>query len=98
MPALPLDGIRVVDLTVVWSGPAAGRYLAALGAEVVRVESIRHFPATSRGQVPTPTARQWPGPETKPRPIRVRIPEPTHTTASLRSYSLPRASSAAPWS
>ncbi len=54
MPALPLDGIRVVDLTVVWSGPAAGRYLAALGAEVVRVESIRHFPATSRGQVPYP--------------------------------------------
>lgn len=34
----PLDGIRVVDLTRMVTGPLAGWYLAALGAEVVRVE------------------------------------------------------------
>src|ERR1700733_2178202 len=51
---LPLRGIRVIDITVVWSGPSACRLMAALGAEVIRVESIDHFPASSRGPVPYP--------------------------------------------
>jgi len=34
----PLDGIRVVDLTVAWSGPGATALLGDLGAEVIRVE------------------------------------------------------------
>ena len=32
-----LEGIRVLDLTRVWSGPLAGRFLGDLGAEVIHV-------------------------------------------------------------
>jgi crotonobetainyl-CoA:carnitine CoA-transferase CaiB-like acyl-CoA transferase len=39
--ALALTGLRVVDLTGWWAGPSATALFAALGADVVHVESIR---------------------------------------------------------
>jgi crotonobetainyl-CoA:carnitine CoA-transferase CaiB-like acyl-CoA transferase len=38
----PLQGIRIVDLSMGWSGPLAARYCADLGAEVIKVEACQY--------------------------------------------------------
>jgi crotonobetainyl-CoA:carnitine CoA-transferase CaiB-like acyl-CoA transferase len=42
---LPLTGLTVVDLTAWWAGPSAAATFAALGAEVIHVESTRRMDA-----------------------------------------------------
>jgi crotonobetainyl-CoA:carnitine CoA-transferase CaiB-like acyl-CoA transferase len=39
---LPLEGIRILDLSRAWAGPYGTRYLADFGAEVIKVETGKY--------------------------------------------------------
>ena len=57
---LPLEGVRVLDMTVVWSGPTVTMLLSDLGAEVIRVDNPWMFPSSTKGVVARPTPAQLP--------------------------------------
>lgn len=57
--ALPLAGVRIVDFTAFWAGPAATQVLGALGADVVKVESIQRPDGMRFTSVKPPKVDQW---------------------------------------
>ncbi len=50
MDPLPLEGFRIIDLSMIWAGPHCTKLLGDLGAEVIKVESITRLDPT-RGPV-----------------------------------------------
>ncbi|HEY48862.1 MAG TPA: CoA transferase [Dehalococcoidia bacterium] len=54
MAKLPLEGVRIVAIPVVFAGPFGTMLLADLGAELILVESVHHFPPITRGYMPRP--------------------------------------------
>jgi len=65
----PLDGVRIIDLTIALAGAFSTMLLADLGAEIIKVESIQHYPTPTKGprnpprgtdDVAMSTARDYP--------------------------------------
>ncbi|MGE0880280.1 MAG: CaiB/BaiF CoA transferase family protein [Acidimicrobiia bacterium] len=44
-----LDGLRIVDMTVALAGAFSTMLLSDMGAEIIKVESIQHYPAPTKG-------------------------------------------------
>jgi crotonobetainyl-CoA:carnitine CoA-transferase CaiB-like acyl-CoA transferase len=45
----PLDGIRILDMTIALAGAFSTMLLADMGAEVIKVESLQHYPTPTKG-------------------------------------------------
>ncbi|HLN17247.1 MAG TPA: CoA transferase [Acidimicrobiales bacterium] len=56
---LPLEGVRIIDCTAWWAGPAATQVLASLGADVVKVESTRRPDLMRMASTKPPSVDQW---------------------------------------
>ena len=55
---LPLAGLRVAEITVVWAGPHVTQLLAEWGADVIRVEPVNKPQPYTRGMESVPTRAQ----------------------------------------
>ena len=55
---LPLEGLRVAEITVVWAGPHVTQLLGEWGADIVRIEPLNKPQPYTRGMEGIPTREQ----------------------------------------
>ena len=87
--ALPFAGLRVVDLTAFWAGPFATWLLAALGADVVKVESTQRpdgmrFVNAKQGSALWECGSIYHGANTGKRAVTLRLDAPEGRELLLR--------------
>jgi crotonobetainyl-CoA:carnitine CoA-transferase CaiB-like acyl-CoA transferase len=87
MKKLPLEGIRVVDLTVLYSGPFATWLLGSLGAEIIVVDSIHHWPDMRRLFSVWPTEAMLEGRDPRQYPNREFGQRPWNRRAAFNRLS-----------
>ena len=58
MAVLALEGIRVIDVSMWFAGPMAGRLLADMGAEIIKIESLKHIDPWRGPVKPDPKVRE----------------------------------------
>ncbi|MFD7056576.1 CoA transferase [Streptomyces mirabilis] len=82
-PAQPLKGLRVVEFGTFQAGPLATAYLAGLGAEVIKVETVNRPDAVRFTGNPMTVNRMWErsaaylGPNTGKRDITLDLSDPS---------------------
>ena len=86
-PRLPLEGVRIIDMTVIFAGPYGTMFLGDMGAEVIRVETLNHLPATSRGAFARPTKESQANAITSPYPNRDPGARPWNRAANFNAHS-----------
>ena len=90
---LPLQGIRIIDMTVVWAGPFATVLLGDMGAELIRVDSLQHQDVNTRGQPVVPPQAliggggQYPNRDPGPHPWN-RAASFNHTGRHKKSFTV----------
>jgi crotonobetainyl-CoA:carnitine CoA-transferase CaiB-like acyl-CoA transferase len=58
-PGLPLAGLRIIDFTAFWAGPSATHFLAAMGADVIKIESVQRPDGMRFTSTAPPRVDRW---------------------------------------
>jgi crotonobetainyl-CoA:carnitine CoA-transferase CaiB-like acyl-CoA transferase len=88
---LPLAGVRVAEITVVWAGPHVTQLLAEWGADVIRVEPANKPQPYTRGMESVPTRQQALALAARGMPTRLMDndpePDPWNRSAAFNSHA-----------